>query len=709
MGKSNSRKRQDRGKAAARRAEQERRRAKAARQRQSAERYDQLCDPSAGPALIAGILAAELPERAAVAADMMLLRMSLGVPAEEVMETARLLLERTAPESPGIGALAVAALAAHLAGDEEGEHGYAREMLARADGSRDPGQRLEVIASATGRDHPGETCELIEPYLREHPDDELAADIYARALAKAYAQAEPGKLETAALDRYRDRSGVDALDRAVDEFTKRTPWGAIIRKWIADERAGQQAKRWRPAEQDATDALTAEVAALFPFTEEAGDTEADDGTPDTPLRAFAAAPETPAGLAARASERDKHVRYGIWQVADPSSAPGVWCTDLVSGMSRYAEFPARVIDGAPPWSVWLGALAPADGIWRASRAGIWLSPVEGDAVAEYAEDAAWHMLHMITGERDDYPPALEQVRFGQAEPYCVRWETGAEPEPEFGDFTSPVVARLAPRLASWVWLKRAERVLLRNTDGEPMVLINATVTVDGDVAEQLLSRSDFGEEENGADDQLTWWGGPVDDRSDEPVVLHFHGTGSAHVTGPDDEEEEHVVLGRLTPEPGRVSVQVNSLRRLKRLMGIFKEIGAAPEVTEESRSEPSLDFAWGPVPGHGLAARQWAESWLGQAVAVLDFRTPRHAAAGGQADRLRLEGLLRQLEYQSALPAERGGRPVDTAWLRAELGLKSMKHEAQRLPGFRQRSGRLAASPVIGTARDRRSGQLARC
>jgi hypothetical protein len=49
-------------------------------------------------------------------------------------------------------------------------------------------------------------------------------------------------------------------------------------------------------------------------------------------------------------------------------------------------------------------------------------------------------------------------------------------------------------------------------------------------------------------------------------------------------------------------------------------------------------------------------------------------APASQADRLRLEGLLRQLEYQSALPAERGGRPVDTAWLRAELGLESMKH-----------------------------------
>lgn len=53
MGKNNSRKKQDRAKAAARRAEQERRRAKAACQRQSAERYERLIDPSASSADIA--------------------------------------------------------------------------------------------------------------------------------------------------------------------------------------------------------------------------------------------------------------------------------------------------------------------------------------------------------------------------------------------------------------------------------------------------------------------------------------------------------------------------------------------------------------------------------------------------------------------------------------------------------------------------------
>ena len=669
MAKSSRRKKQDRAKALAKRAEQERRRAKAERQRQIAEYQELLTDPVTRPADVARVLAAEFPDQV-LAADMMAIRGTLGVPAEDIAETARLLLEGAAPERPGLGALAVAALAAHLEGDEDAEHEYAREMLARADDDGDPGARLSVMRSATVRDHPGETCELIEPYLREYPDDESAAHFYARALEAAFAQAAPGELETAALARYGDGSAADALDRAVREFAERTPWGAAIRKWTDEELAGSGSDRWRSDEREATAGLLTEIAVSCPFTEFSGEagSEAEDAI-DTLLRSFAADPGTPAGLAALAAERDQRVHYGIWQLADPSPSPGVWCTDLVSGTRRYAWFPAEVIDGAPPWSVWLGALAPADGIWRAGRAGIWLSPVEGDAVAEYAEDAVWRMLHDMAGEPGEYPPPPEQVRFGQAEPFCVRWETGEEPEEGFGNFSSPVVARLAPRLASWVWVKRSTGVRLRNTDQEPMVLIDAEVAVKGDVTERLFERPDFGEEEDGEDGQVVWWGEPADDDFDEPVVLHFHDDGSAHVTGPDDEGLERTVLGRLAPEPGRVRVRVNSQSRLERLLRILEDVGAAPKVTHESRSQPSLDFAWGPAPGNGVPARQWAEDWLGQTVAVLDFHTPRHAAEGGLAELFRLEGLLRQLEYQSALAPDRGGHPVDTDWLRAELGL----------------------------------------
>ena len=341
MAKSNRRKKQDRDKVAVRHAEQERRRAKAER----ARCLEQLEDPSVSPADVAGILAAEFAGWVG-AADIMRLRMWRGVSAAEIVETGRLLLAGIAAEPPGVGVLAVAALAAHLAGDEEAEHDYARELLARADASGDPGQRIAVIGSAEGRGHPGETCELIGPYLREHPDDEVAADVYAGALAKAYVQADPGELEKAALERFGDRTGADALDHALTEFAERSQWGAIIRKWMEEERAAPGRERWRPAERDATDALLAEEAMSFPVSPETG--EGDKDAVDTPLRAFAADAETPAELGAWAAERDQYLRYGVWQLADPSPTPGVWCTELVSGERRYAQFPAEVVDGAPP-------------------------------------------------------------------------------------------------------------------------------------------------------------------------------------------------------------------------------------------------------------------------------------------------------------------------------------------------------------------------
>ena len=683
VAKSNRRKRQDHVNAAAKRAERARRRAKAEREQQTAERYRRLLDPLTSPADVAGILAAELPDSLAAGA-MMQIRLSFGVPAGEIAQTARLMLA-SAMEPHLIGTLAVAAWAAHVTGDEDAERGYAGELLSRADAAGDPELRLEVIRAASVRGHPGEACELIEPYLRGRPDDELAAGIYAEALAAAHTEAEPGERERAALTRYGDRSGSEALREAIDVFLGRTEWGATVRKWADAERSRLKAEYWRAAERDQFGALAVEVAVTYPVagvsrSQEVGAAASGDGPVNTPLRAFAADPATPGELTARASEWDLHARFGIWQVQEPEAAPGVWCTELVSGMRRYAQFPAA-LDGAAPWSVWLGALVPTDGIWGSTGNGIWLSPLEGDAVAEYAEQAVWHVLEAYSGGPRGRRPEPDEIRFGQAEPYCVRWETGEEPEPEFGEDVSPVIARLTTVLASRVWWKRSVPVALTNTDGEPMILIDATVTVSGDVTERLSARSDFGEEEGGQDGQLVWWGGQVTGPSDEPIVLHFHQDGSAHLLDP-VEDAERLVLGRVTPDRDRVRVQVNSHRRLTKLLQILADIGAEPEVAGQAQSEPSLDFAWGPVPDGASPAREWEEAWLEQPVAVLDFHSPRYAAAsaaeGNTAGALRLESLLRQLEYQAGLAAARGERPIDTEWLRTELGLTAPLSE--RLP-----------------------------
>jgi hypothetical protein len=684
VAKSNRRKRQDRVKATAKRAEQARRHARAEREQQTADHYRRLLDPLSSPADVAGILTAELPDSLAAAA-MMQIRLSLGVPGEEIAQTARLMLA-SATGPPQVGTLAVAAWAAHVIGDEDAERGYASELLSRADAVDDPELRLEVIRAASVRGHPGEACELIEPYLRGDPDDELAAGIYAEALAKAHLEAEPGERERTALTRYGDRCGSEALREAIDAFLGRTEWGATVREWADAEQSRLEAEYWQAAERDQFDALAVEVAVTYPVADVSGTPEADgaasgDGPVNTPLRAFTADPATPGELAARASEWDRYVRFGIWQVQEPKTAPGVWCTELVSGMRRYTQFPASALDGAAPWSVWLGALVPTDGIWRSTGNGIWLSPLEGDAVAEYAEQAVWHVLEELSGVPRDRPPEPGEIRFGQAEPYCVRWETGEEPDPEFGENISPVIARLTTVLAARVWWKRAAPVALTNTDGEPMILIDATVTVSDDVTERLSARSDFGEEEGGLDGQLVWWGDQDPGPSDEPLVMHFHQDGSAHLVDP-DEDAERLILGRLTPGRDRVRVRVNSHRRLAKLLRILADIGAEPEVAEQAQSEPSLDFAWGPVPDGGSPAREWERAWLEQAVAVLEFRTPRHAAAsaaeGNTAEALQLEGLLRQLEYQAGLADARGERPIDTEWLRTELGLIAPLSE--RLP-----------------------------
>ncbi len=99
---------------------------------------------------------------------MMQIRLSSGVPGEEIAQTARLMLA-SATGPPQIGTLAVAAWAAHVTGDEDAERGYASELLSRADAVDDPELRLEVICAASVRGHHGEVCELIEPYLRERP------------------------------------------------------------------------------------------------------------------------------------------------------------------------------------------------------------------------------------------------------------------------------------------------------------------------------------------------------------------------------------------------------------------------------------------------------------------------------------------------------------------------------------------------------------
>ncbi len=169
-----------------------------------------------------------------------------------------------------------------------------------------------------------------------------------------------GPRERAALSRVTDRSGLIALSDAVSAYLATSGYGRAVEDRVAESLPPTEDLAWEPAERAAFGTLAAEHALLtagLSADEEAEDAADPLGPPDaddtyTPLAAFAADPSAPAELAARAAAWREHIQYGMWRIDGPGAAPGLWCTDITSGTTRYAEFPAELADRMPRCS-WL--------------------------------------------------------------------------------------------------------------------------------------------------------------------------------------------------------------------------------------------------------------------------------------------------------------------------------------------------------------------
>ncbi|HEY5990649.1 MAG TPA: hypothetical protein VIV12_30285, partial [Streptosporangiaceae bacterium] len=152
--------------------------------------------------------------------------------------------------------------------------------------------------------------------------------------------------------------------------------------------------------------------------------------------------------------------------------------------------------------------------------------------------------------------------------------------------------------------------------------------------------------------------------------LHAQGYVGADVEDP--ATAQRWVRSTVHVGDGQIVVDVNSSKRLARLLEILTRIGADPVVTDEKRIDPAQDFAW---PGSERAspggaappAEGWEKHWLDEHVPALRGRTPRQAARG--KERPLLEALLRQFEYEADLLAVKGKSGVDTGWLRHELDM----------------------------------------
>src|SRR5580692_10367092 len=477
MAKSNRRRKQDRAKAATRQAEAHRRRARTAQVRAVQRRLARIHDPATPAAELAALLT-EHYRGVAVAGWLVTTLLAEGSSPQRLADTAQLMLAADAggQGSSSLTSVTFAAAVARAAGDPEEERRLidlalaATEVTAAAEATDDLDARLKVIDFISTSGHAGEAVELLEPLLREIPEDDFAAEVYGAAISAAYAlaeEAEPGERERghAAVARFADRSGLTALRDAIGAFLAGTELGQEVQARVSAELPDADDVDWTADDRAAFGKLAEEIAWLTVNpARDSGDLPDDedlltdeDDLPDdedpltdeddasgTPLMAFSADLSTPPALAARAAAWYEYIHYGLWRIVDPVPAPGLWCTELVSGTVRYVEFPPEATAGLARWTVWLGGIVPVDGIWHSTGLGVRLSPAEGDAAADFVDQAAVAIIRTLDGKPE---PPPEHLDFGQPEPqgvYVDYQEAGSADVAKLtGKVTGAVLAQIA--------------------------------------------------------------------------------------------------------------------------------------------------------------------------------------------------------------------------------------------------------------------------
>ncbi|HEY2580027.1 MAG TPA: tetratricopeptide repeat protein [Streptosporangiaceae bacterium] len=630
------------------------------------------------------------------------LLLSKGSTPERLAEVAGAL--READDSVGDGpSLAYLTFAAGVA-RAQGDAAQARRLLDDAlRQASDPADRLQVIAHLRRLGRVAEALELLEARLRDDPDDQEAAQLYAAGIQDAFARVSaaetPGECpcgsghvwpdccasaEHAALGRFADQASLAALRDALASYLSRSGSGAAYGRAVRDQVAEwldlAEADDWDSSEQAVLASLANELALLT-----AGvlpdEPEADDS--DNPLAAFAADPDAPPGLAAQARTWHDHVHYGLWQVEDPNPAPGWWCTDIVSGVIRYAAFPGEMTGQFPRWSVLLGGLVPVDGIWRSTGQAWQLSPAEADALAETVNAAAEALAGDLAGKpvKGADRRMRQPTPFGSAGPHGVLARLIDEALPEAAHFVSTVIGSMMPGLITEVHEQRAVPPALTNSDGDPMCLIKARIAVrgTGSLADRLVAHRDF---DRDPDDpaHFVWLGRAIPANERETMLAELRADMRSQGISPgelaDLEPPQRWIRGQLEVRDGELTAEVNSRERLTRLLGLLTKLGESPSVIDESRVDPAEDRAWPAGPhmfARGAAPPEegWEKHWLDEPVPALRGRTPRQAAAGSEDEQILLEALLREFEYEADVLAAGGEQGIETAWLRRELDMDS--------------------------------------
>ena len=241
----------------------------------------------------------------------------------------------------------------------------------------------------------------------------------------------------------------------------------------------------------------------------------------------------------------------------------------------------------------------------------------------------------------------------------------------------------------------SQPVKVRNTDGEPLLLVKAHIEV-GDppgLMSLLAGHPDFVQVD---DDAFVWQGRELTRVEAEPLLAQARalaaerGEELAEQVGP-----RRVTQAELCLEGTMLVAQVNSEARLERLVTTLAGLGADPRVMSTERSDPAEVVAQsattggsrgsgsrlggdaGPKAAGGRpgmapeAVRAWEQAWVDHPVPRLGGLTPR-AAARRPDVRQDLEVLLREMEHGAARRSRLGGAGIDLAALRHELDMPAM-------------------------------------
>lgn len=588
-------------------------------------------------------------------------------------------------EAQAPGSAPALTLAADVAFQLDGDVPRASTLLDRA---------LEAFAGAEARvtlaDHlvelgrVAESQAVVAEQLLERPEDEDAQHVHAAGLELARRRLAgeeepvPGECpcrsgrswsdccrpeEERALECFGDRDRLDGLREAVSRFTASAPG---LRGPIAEH-----VEQWLEGAEPFAPEASAREALVGAATEHAwlvvGEHEDDDE--DAPLALFASSRSTAAADAAAAERWTEHCEYGLWQLADPTPAPGVWLTELLTGTRRYAAIPPQQLEGAGRWTVLLGALVALDGTWRPASPLIALRPREADEIAELAEELIGHVACAASGKG---PIDTRPGRWVE-EPPGVLAAQGEPASPEVASFAAKVIGVGMPQLLAMLGELRERAPQLRNTDHDPLCLINATIRLGdpGAVAERLAAHPDI--ECDG--EALDWWGRELDELERASGEAEVRAMLRERGEDPDEivtEGPRRWLRGRIKPLGEGLEIDVNSRERLDRFLGLLRELGEEPDVSKQLVIDPAQDMPQLragqllAIGGSEASQAAWLAHFPDQRLPALGDRTPREAALRPR-DAPRLEALLREFEHDADILRERGRPAPDIDLLREEL------------------------------------------